>query len=1327
MEFACSHVVCNWMPERAPALYPSLPSSLRAGTTCTAISRPLSVCDHDYDNRVAVIPPTGAPLVPPPLPPRKSSSKKQPRPRSMPPPVPPRGQEARGETPLRANVNVLSLTVGRLVDISKASCFQSTQRPVYCEKCHGAMSALSSLQNRLIRTVWCCEFCGRENSLSEAGLKASLRRPLPGRDVLYLSEDADGDYVNLEDMLVVFCVDISGSMSVTSEVTAGSSMRSPTYVSRLQSVQDALQRSLSSLLQTSPQRRVALVTFNDEVTVYGDGTGVPLSLRDWSLMDYDYLKTQGEKYSTPHCIAESIHALTQRVKELREHGATALGPAALLSIAMASRYTGSKVIICTDGRANIGLGELEQSPVQTSPYSPYSPYFYSQLAKEAADSGVIVSVLTFEGTDCRLAEVGRLADHTGGKVNIVNISTVSMEIQSVLADNILATSVKATLLSAEGIYFPYEDESAHKLVREIGNVTEGAEITFQFAVKPDSIESFQKRDRIPFQLQLEFKTRELQKVTRIVTDQRRVTSSRTQNRPGFQQAFYQHSRSPGKMSTEDRDRECERERWGQRKRERKRPGEILRPPLVSWPYCVALNLNMGVLGVHCAQLCARLTMEGRVLEAQRQLRAQQDLLKDISEQRPSPKEESVYGNWISTMSVICEDLTGQGQVFIDGADTLHPRQTDRKNQESKDLVASKSSPVKGLSDEAAKVVYQMKRAKSVGGKRPKAQPMGLDPAFSPYLRTCPEQLDRVIGTSLRLLTGLSIHIASLQEEVGGARDTCQQPPKKQPILKHCHSETRCDSEVMISKIKRSPTEQKDQGTHMWTASEDSPSIQRKSGMAQARSFLSREQLQCSICLEVFTNPATTPCGHSFCMACIGRYWDSNRVCQCPLCKETFTKRPYLHINCTLKDITEMFKVLPGRTGPVDLAQSAHSPGNLSPVRLTLSEPAVGLQVPFCQKHHQPLEVFCQTEEAFVCTECLRMDHQDHNTISASTEWLVNKSQIGTNQAEMQEMIMDRLKKMEELKTSLAEINVSVERETQGSMRVFKALAGSMEWIQAELLEVIQRNKTTAEQHVQGLISELEQEIGHLRKRSAILTELTEAEDFAFFLKSFPTLCTPPLAKDWSGFSVNSDLCVVGIHRKLSLLADHFLAELRRLPEMLDVTFDGATAHPKLILSEDRKQVWCGGKLKAVPDNPERFDRVICILAHEGFTGGKHYWEVDVGDKTDWDIGVASQPVQRKGKITFNPSHGYWFLSLRDKNKFSFQTEPSTSNNRCPKLKKIGVFLDYENGQVSFYNVHAKLHIYTFTDTFSKTVYPFFSPCGKKSGKNEAPLIITPVS
>ncbi|GLD64623.1 nuclear factor 7, brain [Lates japonicus] len=69
------------------------------------------------------------------------------------------------------------------------------------------------------------------------------------------------------------------------------------------------------------------------------------------------------------------------------------------------------------------------------------------------------------------------------------------------------------------------------------------------------------------------------------------------------------------------------------------------------------------------------------------------------------------------------------------------------------------------------------------------------------------------------------------------------------------------------------------------------------------SFLSDEQFQCSICLDVFNNPSSTPCGHSFCMACISRYWDGSKVCQCPLCKKTFQKRPDLQINRTLREIT----------------------------------------------------------------------------------------------------------------------------------------------------------------------------------------------------------------------------------------------------------------------------------------------------------------------------------------------------------------------------------------------------------------------------------------
>lgn len=177
---------------------------------------------------------------------------------------------------------------------------------------------------------------------------------------------------------------------------------------------------------------------------------------------------------------------------------------------------------------------------------------------------------------------------------------------------------------------------------------------------------------------------------------------------------------------------------------------------------------------------------------------------------------------------------------------------------------------------------------------------------------------------------------------------------------------------------------------------------------------------------------------------------------------------------------------------------------------------------------------------------------------------------------------------------------------------------------------------------------------------------------------------------------------------------------------VDITLDPATAHPRLILSEDRKMVKCGDKHQPLPDNPERFDRVVCVLGQEALGSGRHYWEVEVGSKTDWDIGVASHSINRKGKITVNPGNGYWFLSLRDKTNYAFRTEPSTSVPVNSQPQKIGVFVDYEKGQVSFYDVEGKVHIFTFLDTFSGMIYPFFSPCTNKSGKNEAPLIISTI-
>uniref|UniRef100_A0A8C3WE43 Erythroblast membrane associated protein (Scianna blood group) n=1 Tax=Catagonus wagneri TaxID=51154 RepID=A0A8C3WE43_9CETA len=184
----------------------------------------------------------------------------------------------------------------------------------------------------------------------------------------------------------------------------------------------------------------------------------------------------------------------------------------------------------------------------------------------------------------------------------------------------------------------------------------------------------------------------------------------------------------------------------------------------------------------------------------------------------------------------------------------------------------------------------------------------------------------------------------------------------------------------------------------------------------------------------------------------------------------------------------------------------------------------------------------------------------------------------------------------------------------------------------------------------------------------------------------------------------------------NLLSDH-------AKEKVAVTLDPDTAHPKLILSEDRRCVKLGDTRQPVLDNPQRFDFVVSILGSEYFTAGCHYWEVLVADKSKWALGVCSESVNRKGKITASPANGHWLLRQNRQNEYEALTSPPTSFRLKETPRCVGVFLDYEAGVISFYNVTGQSHIFTFTHSFLGPLRPFFEPCLHDGGKNIAPLII----
>ncbi|XP_053488769.1 E3 ubiquitin-protein ligase TRIM39-like [Ictalurus furcatus] len=189
-------------------------------------------------------------------------------------------------------------------------------------------------------------------------------------------------------------------------------------------------------------------------------------------------------------------------------------------------------------------------------------------------------------------------------------------------------------------------------------------------------------------------------------------------------------------------------------------------------------------------------------------------------------------------------------------------------------------------------------------------------------------------------------------------------------------------------------------------------------------------------------------------------------------------------------------------------------------------------------------------------------------------------------------------------------------------------------------------------------------------------------------------------------------------------------ELKRIQQYaVDVTLDPDTAHLYLILSDDGKQVTCGDTKQNLPDTLKRFTYHPIVLRNQGFSSGRFYYEVQVSRKTMWSLGVVRESVNRKGKIeTFKPQDGFWTVILRKGNEYTARDDPCISLSLREKPQKVGVFVDYDEGLVSFYDVEARSHIYSFTgQSFTEKRYPYFSPCLNDGGKNAAPLIISRVS
>lgn len=156
----------------------------------------------------------------------------------------------------------------------------------------------------------------------------------------------------------------------------------------------------------------------------------------------------------------------------------------------------------------------------------------------------------------------------------------------------------------------------------------------------------------------------------------------------------------------------------------------------------------------------------------------------------------------------------------------------------------------------------------------------------------------------------------------------------------------------------------------------------------------------------------------------------------------------------------------------------------------------------------------------------------------------------------------------------------------------------------------------------------------------------------------------------------------------------------------EVSLDPDSANPDLLVSDDEKRMRCGLERREAPRCPRRFDGWRCAVAHQGYVGGRHYWEVDVGER-DWRLGVAKASAARQGFRSLNSDTGYLSLRLERGSELKALTVPATPLLSGVAPRRVGVYLDYEQGQLSFYDVEKRSHLYTYNEKFTEELLPLF--------------------
>ncbi|XP_053539875.1 tripartite motif-containing protein 16-like isoform X2 [Ictalurus punctatus] len=534
--------------------------------------------------------------------------------------------------------------------------------------------------------------------------------------------------------------------------------------------------------------------------------------------------------------------------------------------------------------------------------------------------------------------------------------------------------------------------------------------------------------------------------------------------------------------------------------------------------------------------------------------------------------------------------------------------------------------------------------------------------------------------------------------------------------------------------------------------------------------LSVDQFSCPVCLDLLKDPVTIPCGHSFCNVCINDCWDQEEksgMYRCPHCRDTFTPRPVLRRNNMLAEVVEKLKKT-----QIQAASPAHcyaEPGDVACDFCTgrkrkavksclmclasfceahlkphyevpalkkhkLVEASGNLQEKICSEHDKVIEIYCRTDQSFICYLCMTDKHRGHNTVSIKSYTSEKQSELKEEQIKSQQRIQEKQKKMEELKQTVNTIKRSAQIAVEDSERIFTEMISSMEKRRSEVTELIRAQEKAELSRAERLLEQLEQEIADLQRKVTELEQLSHTDDHLHFLQEIKVYIRLNIHNDSRSITVNQHFSFDEVRKSLSALKkgleEFCQEELIKIPEHVEdvqmllsepksrveflkyfchLTLDQNTAHYNLILSEKNRVVTGRETKKSYFDHPERFDSWEQVLCKESVCGCC-YWEVEWSSEKWVFISVSYKDISRKGEgeeCVFGRNNQSWSLQCSSSSLYFWHNYIETEL-RVPSSSRIGVYVDHSAGTLSFYSVSNKMKLlHRIRTTFTQPLYAGF--------------------